>query len=253
MKLAAKKSSTRLLLFLFFFDAVLAPAQTIPAGTFKHIIIIVQENRTPDNLFGSAPAQARCGVEDPFEVGVDIENGGNGYVWDGHQNNLQLICLTPKPLDGGYNNGTYNDPDHYYAGWGLDYHGGLMDGFCHEYDNNNYIGICPSYSYVQRSDVQPILTSPRITDLQIIFSRQIKGRAFRHTSSCSREPRHRSHLGTPTITTWISWRTTVAGTADAPTPARCGRGGSYRTALPRPTRGNLSATPTTAWSPVPTV
>lgn len=33
--------------------AAFANAQTIPAGTFKHIIIIVQENRTPDNLLGA--------------------------------------------------------------------------------------------------------------------------------------------------------------------------------------------------------
>jgi|SRR5579872_710986 len=32
--------------------ASVAAAQTIPTGTFKHIIIVIQENRTPDNLFG---------------------------------------------------------------------------------------------------------------------------------------------------------------------------------------------------------
>jgi phospholipase C len=38
-----------------------------PTGGFKHIIIVVQENRTPDNLFGSNPT---------FEPGVDIARSG---------------------------------------------------------------------------------------------------------------------------------------------------------------------------------
>ena len=37
------------------------------APTFKHIVIVVQENRTPDNLFGSNPN---------FEPGVDIASSG---------------------------------------------------------------------------------------------------------------------------------------------------------------------------------
>ncbi len=40
-------------------------AQTAPA--FKHIVVIVQENRTPDNLFGSNPT---------FEPGVDLATSG---------------------------------------------------------------------------------------------------------------------------------------------------------------------------------
>jgi len=31
---------------------------------FDYIIIVVQENRTPDNLFGSGPSSAKCGIED---------------------------------------------------------------------------------------------------------------------------------------------------------------------------------------------
>ena len=44
--------------------ASFAAAQTIPTGTFKHIIIVIQENRTPDNLFGywatGQPQGANC-------------------------------------------------------------------------------------------------------------------------------------------------------------------------------------------------
>jgi phospholipase C len=59
------------------FLAEVAIAQ-IPQGTFKHIIIVVQENRTPDNLFGAAPASAaKCGQEQqPIITGADIDNGG---------------------------------------------------------------------------------------------------------------------------------------------------------------------------------
>lgn len=37
---------------------------TVPA--FKHVVIIVQENRTPDNLFGSAAPAGICGTQDDF-------------------------------------------------------------------------------------------------------------------------------------------------------------------------------------------
>lgn len=36
---------------------------------FEHIIIVIQENRTPDNLFGGNPT---------FEQGVDIQQGAAG-------------------------------------------------------------------------------------------------------------------------------------------------------------------------------
>ena len=55
------------LVFLISLMAGFAAAQ-IPQGTFKHIIIVVQENRTPDNLFGSSPPSgARCESGVPFE------------------------------------------------------------------------------------------------------------------------------------------------------------------------------------------
>jgi phospholipase C len=149
------KASTRILFSLFFLSAALAPAQTIPAGTFKPIIIIVQENRTPDNLFGAGPAGTNCQNENPFEPGVDIEDGGYGYVWI--SNTLlerELICLGPLPLDGQYDGNKYSDPEHAFPAWVTDYDTGSMDGFCHEYDNSTSTG-CWSYSFVQKSDVQP--------------------------------------------------------------------------------------------------
>jgi phospholipase C len=85
MKLATK------LMLLISLMATVAVAQTIPAGTFKHIIILVMENRTPDNLFGSNPAIHTCGSEDQFEQGVDIDNGGH---IKGQQQPICNISLT---------------------------------------------------------------------------------------------------------------------------------------------------------------
>ncbi len=144
MRFAAKS-----LLFLTALATTFAYAQTIQPGTFKHIIIVVQENRTPDNIFGSGPSGTMCGTEDPFEPGVDIENGGYVYIpvtmGDPYD---KLICNISLPM----NNGSTFDPGHFYEDWTADYRFGNMDGFCHEYTPPSN---CPSYSYVQRSDVTP--------------------------------------------------------------------------------------------------
>ncbi len=138
-------------------------------GPLCHIIIVVQENRTPDNLFGAgAPNNLHCGSQDDFESGVDIENGGYGYVYQdqNHQKVRELICNTPLALSGWDpnvgTNGRIVDPDHTYNsgptnpwGWVADYDDGNMDGFCHEYDKPAFENVCPSYSYVPKSDVQP--------------------------------------------------------------------------------------------------
>jgi hypothetical protein len=142
MKFAAKS-----LLFLMSLAATFAYAQTLPH--FQHIIIVVQKNRTPDNLFGSGPSGTTCGTEDPLELGVDIENGGR------LKGQLQPQCLAALPLsswDATLNNGNgmIVDPGHYYSDWGTDYDKGGMDGFCHRFGST-----CPEYSYVLKSDVQP--------------------------------------------------------------------------------------------------
>jgi len=100
------KVSIRLLLSFSLLAPIFAHTQAIPQGTFQHIIIVVQENRTPDNLFGSAPAgSAKCGSADPFEPGVDIDNGGYGTPPNGTR---QEICNISEPLNAGFS------PDHHY-------------------------------------------------------------------------------------------------------------------------------------------
>jgi hypothetical protein len=79
MKFAVKS------LLLVSLAATFACAQTLPH--FQHIIILFQENRTPDNLFGGNPT---------FEPGVDIQRSQLGQQW----------CL-----------GACFDPSHSHAGW----------------------------------------------------------------------------------------------------------------------------------------
>jgi len=79
------KHLTTLTLLAVIFQAAFAFAQA--SGPFSHIIIIVQENRTPDNLFGGGPISYPCGSEDPFEPGVDLQSGG--YVNVNGQDKLQ--------------------------------------------------------------------------------------------------------------------------------------------------------------------
>jgi len=155
------RSSIKLLLalLLFSFGAALASGQTIPVGTFKHIIIVVQENRTPDNLFGAGAPPGACNTASAFEPGVDIQTGGYAFVYTSSgELQREFICNTALPLnawDQNVSTPQIIDPDHSFIGVGEDYDKGNMDGFCHEYNNSSFVGVCPPYSFVQRSDMQP--------------------------------------------------------------------------------------------------
>ena len=62
---------TRFLIFLGLLIVLLLYATISSAAppTFKHVIVVIQENRTPDNLFGG---------NSTFEYGVDIQQGSQG-------------------------------------------------------------------------------------------------------------------------------------------------------------------------------
>ena len=128
-------------------------------GTFQHIIIVVQENRTPDNLFGAGSAPGPCKSTKAFEPGIDIQSGGSGFVYMSTGTvEREFICNTSLPLSAWDQNVTKPqiiDPNHSYNGMHTDYDKGNMDGFCHEFDNSSFVGVCPPYSFVQKSDVQP--------------------------------------------------------------------------------------------------
>jgi phospholipase C len=103
------KCAIRILL-LAAFAATLAYAQT----TFQHIIVIVQENRTPDNLFQGLCAAPYGTCPSPYNISptgsVIVPPGGNIQV-----------ALTPDPL--------YDDldPDHMNASFVSMYHDGSLN------------------------------------------------------------------------------------------------------------------------------
>jgi len=135
------------ILLLLFIPATFAVADCTQPGKFCHIIIVIQENRTPDNLFGAYPT---------FENGVDLATGGYGIIVQNGQVQREFIHNSPGQLNGTVTvNGSINvtlDPGHEQPDWVTDYHGGLQDGFCHQ---TAQTGLCPEYSYVIQSDVQP--------------------------------------------------------------------------------------------------
>lgn len=125
--------------------------------SFQHIIVIVQENRTPDSLFGSNPSQAHaCGNEDPFEQGVDIDNGGPSN-FSGAPSEICSAQLPDLSTGGGNHTHKPNWLDQ------CDYMNGAckMDGAC----SPNSVPACsnnpasyPPYTFVTRygnTGVQP--------------------------------------------------------------------------------------------------
>jgi len=140
------KRVTKLFLFSLVLSATLAVAQ---ANTkFQHVIIVVQENRTPDNLFGSDMfAQTRQ------LPGADLVGGG--------------ACenVPPKPPYAialqSINLGNACDPNHgHKEAWISTYNGGAMDGACTITASGCTMTYSPqlnfqNYSYVQPSDVVP--------------------------------------------------------------------------------------------------
>ena len=107
------------------------PTPTPPtnATTIKHIVIIMQENRTTDNLFNGFPGADT--VQSAMQKG-------------------KSIALQPVPFEQG------SDLDHSHPGWYTDYDNGLMDNFGH---------VTPDYpvanlalAYVPQSETVPLFT-----------------------------------------------------------------------------------------------
>src|ERR1700733_2547551 len=122
--------------------AAFAPTAAYAQGSlpvFDHIVVIVQENRTPDDLFGSSPpAGGLCSGQDDFEPGVDIQDWG--YMGSTKQ------CFAPHPLGPDPVN-----PDHSHAPGFTTMCDADTTGKC-RLDACDQGTNC--YSYVQKSDVQ---------------------------------------------------------------------------------------------------
>jgi phospholipase C len=126
-----------------------------PPPHFSHIVIIIQENRTPDDLFGGAPVapSSKCGGFNGFTRFIDLANGGpNNY--SGHKGCSSLTKV--KDLNTG--GGTHSNKD-----WQGQWDNGAMDGACNP--NTDPTANCgessgppnPPYVYAEKNIVQPYL------------------------------------------------------------------------------------------------
>jgi phospholipase C len=97
------------------------------SSKIQHIVIIMQENRSFDNLFNGFP-------------GADTVSSGMSQG--------QTIQLQPIPLEQG------TDLDHSHTGWWADWDNGQMDGFSHE----KYPVPNLPYAYVPQSETVPYWT-----------------------------------------------------------------------------------------------
>jgi len=102
------------------------------SSQIRHIIIIVQENRTPDNLFQGLP-------------GADIASSGKNKQG-------QIVPLHAVPLEAPY------DIGHSHVSFLKEWDGGKMDGFNLDFGSRG----CPdrntcAYGYVPQSETQPYL------------------------------------------------------------------------------------------------
>ncbi|HEY1975309.1 MAG TPA: alkaline phosphatase family protein [Candidatus Baltobacteraceae bacterium] len=93
----------------------------------KHVVIIVQENRSFDNIFANFPG---------------AESKSYGYMSTGTRVSLQPIPFEKKYID------------HYYRDAVHDYDGGKMDGFDLQGGLTGVIGAY-AYSYLDRPQVEP--------------------------------------------------------------------------------------------------
>ena len=104
-------------------------------ASITHIVIIVQENRSVDNLFQLLP-------------GANTQSWGlNSY---NQQVNLEAVHL----------NAPYDMQHNHYPAWRIEYDGGAMNGFNLDPSNCTKHRGCPApsvrpYGYVLQADVQP--------------------------------------------------------------------------------------------------
>ena len=112
------------------------PADTHSDGNaqvIQHVVILVQENRSTDNMF-----------HDP----TLIANGANIASY-GLNSKGQHIKLEPISITAGY------DPDHSHHSFELMYDGGKMDGADRIPINGHHYPPNPQFKYIQASDVAP--------------------------------------------------------------------------------------------------
>jgi phospholipase C len=126
---------------LFSLGACLGPTPAAPPAVIQHIVVIFQENRTPDNLFHDSVLISR---------GADIASSGVN-------SRGQTIPLSPINLGTTGSNPQNYDLGHNHSSFVSMYDSGKMDGadlipcvgaLCRAHPN-------PQFMYVDPSDVQP--------------------------------------------------------------------------------------------------
>lgn len=114
------------------------PATTVQSdgllGRFKHIVVVVQENRTPDNLFQGLK-------------GADIASSGLNSLG-------QVVALAPQSFTDRY------DIQHTHDSFVIEYAHGKLDGF--DLAPSDCGGSCPpanvrAYAYVEPSQTRPYM------------------------------------------------------------------------------------------------
>ncbi len=105
MKLAAQS-----LLALLWFGTMVARAQVPYPNPFKHVVVVVQENRTPDNLLHGLLTWPGINPRNYNIATVGVNSRG------------QVIRLAPVPL------GSIYDLDHSHTAFLAMYNGGKING-----------------------------------------------------------------------------------------------------------------------------
>jgi hypothetical protein len=151
------KFAIKTLLLLATLGATLAYAQG-PQGTIQHVIIVIQENRTPDNLF--------------HEDAALWNNGNGGHV---RPPSDQGPCQGHSPVQlSGAKLAVCFDPDHSHLlphpSWTNMYDNGLMDGACGNYVECKYCGGTP-VSILRDLGARALQLTPRHV-LQVVCGRE---------------------------------------------------------------------------------
>ncbi|GAC1390274.1 MAG: alkaline phosphatase family protein [Vulcanimicrobiaceae bacterium] len=108
-----------------------APGGAATSSKIKHVIVLIQENRTFDNLFNGFP-------------GADTVQSGKTHLG-------VTVPLAPQTLEDAF------DPDHEHQAWISDYDGGKMDGF--DIPQSTPAGSpTHSYAYVPQAETVPYWT-----------------------------------------------------------------------------------------------
>ena len=138
----------------YFANLCIAQAPIAAPPHFAHVVIIIQENRTPDDLFGGAPISPSpvCGAFNGFTKYIDLANGGPNN-WTGHVGCSFLTEVTDLNTGGA----SHSNED-----WQGQWDGGAMDGACNSVTSGatcNALTGPPNspFVYVKKSVIQPYI------------------------------------------------------------------------------------------------